>query len=54
MFASTKTELRMLNAFYKPNTLAIPNIFKNDHKCSQIPEIFFRKGHDWFFVYFIL
>ena len=33
---------------------SIPNIFKNDHKWSQIPEIFFRKGHDWFFVYFIL
>ena len=28
---------------------SIPNIFKNDHKWSQIPEIFSRKGHHWFF-----
>ena len=33
---------------------SIPNIFKNDHKWSQIPEIFSRKGHDWCFVYFNL
>ena len=47
MFASTKTELRMPNAFYKPNTLAIPINSQHLQKWSQMitnPRNLLQKG----------
>ena len=47
MFASTKTELRMPNAFYKPSTPAIPMNSQHLQKWSQMipnPRNLLKKG----------